>query len=201
MKGLNMSLIGPYNRQQLIKTLEDANNEFHKTYSYLTLDEFYERDGSAWSASDIIRHLIKSVKPVADAMSLPKLVLWIGWGKAKRPSHQYHEIRQIYQKALSKGINPGRFAPGYEEIPATQAEAEKRRSKILANWYKISDRLLHVLKKWSEINLDKYRLPHPVLGKLTVREIIMFTIYHNLHHINTIQQKFPRKSDEDDELL
>jgi hypothetical protein len=30
--------------------------------------------------------------------------------------------------------------------------------------------------------LDEYLLPHPLIGKLTIREILYFTIYHNLRH-------------------
>ena len=37
-------------------------------------------------------------------------------------------------------------------------------------------------EKWDEKELDEYYLPHPILGKLTVREILFFTIYHNLRH-------------------
>jgi len=31
-------------------------------------------------------------------------------------------------------------------------------------------------------SVDQYQLPHPVLGKLTIREMLFFTIYHNLRH-------------------
>jgi hypothetical protein len=38
------------------------------------------------------------------------------------------------------------------------------------------------LDKFTEEELDKYILPHPLLGKLTIREMMYFTIYHVLHH-------------------
>jgi hypothetical protein len=38
------------------------------------------------------------------------------------------------------------------------------------------------LNKFTEEELDKYILPHPLLGKLTIREMMFFTIYHVLHH-------------------
>ncbi len=39
---------------------------------------------------------------------------------------------------------------------------------------------------WSEAALDRYRLPHPLLGKLTVREMLFFTLYHNAHHLDQV---------------
>jgi hypothetical protein len=38
------------------------------------------------------------------------------------------------------------------------------------------------MDKFSEAQLDEYVLPHPILGKLTIREMLYFTIYHATHH-------------------
>ncbi len=35
---------------------------------------------------------------------------------------------------------------------------------------------------FSEAQLDALILPHPLLGKLTLREMLYFTIYHVQHH-------------------
>jgi uncharacterized damage-inducible protein DinB len=37
--------------------------------------------------------------------------------------------------------------------------------------------------------LDRLRLPHPALGKLTVREMLFFTIYHNIHHVENVVRR------------
>lgn len=42
--------------------------------------------------------------------------------------------------------------------------------------------LTQKLDKFTEEELDRYILPHPLLGKLTISEMIYFTIYHVLHH-------------------
>jgi hypothetical protein len=34
-----------------------------------------------------------------------------------------------------------------------------------------------------------YRLPHPLLGKLTVREMLFFTVYHNAHHLDQVASR------------
>ena len=38
------------------------------------------------------------------------------------------------------------------------------------------------LERMDEKQLDAYLLPHPLLGKLTLREMLYFTIYHVEHH-------------------
>jgi hypothetical protein len=42
---------------------------------------------------------------------------------------------------------------------------------------------------WSEIDLDRYRLPHPLLGKLTVREMLFFTLQHLAHHASKVEAR------------
>ena len=41
----------------------------------------------------------------------------------------------------------------------------------------------------SQADLDRYRLPHPLLGKLTVREMLFFTVYHNYHHVRSVADR------------
>ena len=42
---------------------------------------------------------------------------------------------------------------------------------------------------WGELALDRYRLPHPLLGRLTVREMLLFTLYHSVHHFNLVSTR------------
>ncbi|WP_350287698.1 hypothetical protein [uncultured Croceitalea sp.] len=39
-----------------------------------------------------------------------------------------------------------------------------------------------MIDECSEIELDTFILPHPVMGDQTLREILYFTAYHVLHH-------------------
>ena len=45
-----------------------------------------------------------------------------------------------------------------------------------------------VLRNWRDTDLDKYFLPHPLLGKLTIREMLFFTLYHDRHHVNNVRK-------------
>ncbi len=42
--------------------------------------------------------------------------------------------------------------------------------------------LISACEQWDETALDQYQVPHPVIGNLTVREMLFFTIHHNLRH-------------------
>ena len=39
-------------------------------------------------------------------------------------------------------------------------------------------KLQHKVKKYTDKNLDKLLIPHPLMGRMTLREIIMWTAHH-----------------------
>jgi hypothetical protein len=44
-------------------------------------------------------------------------------------------------------------------------------------------------KKWADSQLDQYIVPHPLLGKITLRELCYFTIYHTYHHLAIVKER------------
>lgn len=36
--------------------------------------------------------------------------------------------------------------------------------------------------------LDTYQIPHPIIGLISVREMIYFTLYHYKHHLKAINK-------------
>jgi hypothetical protein len=50
--------------------------------------------------------------------------------------------------------------------------------------------LVNNLHKWSEKNLDNTAVPHPLIGKLTLRKMLYFTIYHMKHHLKISEERY-----------
>ena len=73
----------------------------------------------------------------------------------------------------------GRYLPN-QETPRDDTGGKKK--ALLDRWSKANAELLAVAEKWDEDDLDRYQLPHPLIGNLTVREMLFCTIYHNLRH-------------------
>ncbi len=175
----------PQSRDELIAALESVHGEATELFAAVAPDDFFSRpEPEVWSAGENVIHLVKSVKAVADAMVMPKLALRGLFGTAKG-SGSYAEVKDRYLEALADGaVASGRFVP---KGPA-EAEAEMSRSRALAGWQRAGDSLVAAVGKWHERDLDKYRLPHPVLGKISVREMLCFTHYHDLHHVEIVRR-------------
>ena len=66
---------------------------------------------------------------------------------------------------------------------------EARRGKTLGRWRRAGGELRGAVGRWSEDQLDRYQLPHPAMGKMTVREVLFFTVYHNAHHARRVRER------------
>lgn len=170
----------PTDQAGILAALADANRRVAAWFSAIGSEEFFSRRPDVWSASDNLDHLVKSVRPFSTALKMPRPALQAMFGKPGRESRDYEEICRIYRAGLAQGAQAsGRY------LPEQQSPAEKsseRKEQLLASWAKASTGLVSAAEAWSEADLDLYQLPHPIIGNLTVREMLFFTIYHNLRH-------------------
>lgn len=164
------------NITEIISKLKNATAQF-KTVDSLNEQQLYAIANGKWSVAENMEHLILSVKPVNLALGLPKISLLV-FGKAIRAAMNYDEVVAYYKSKLQEGA-----------IATKDYLPTKQRSKdlLLQDFSIKHETLINKLESWSEADLDKYFLPHPILGKLSVREILFFTIYHINHHYKTIQ--------------
>jgi len=163
----------------LISALKDSNQSVAKWFTAISSDKFFTRQGEVWSASDNVDHLNRSHKPIALALKLPKITLRAMFGSPNQPSRSYEAICQVYRDQLAKGaVASGRFLPNQQ----SPENPEEVKSDLLNQFSKASGDLVSISETWDENELDNYLLPHPLIGKLTIREMLYFTIYHNLRH-------------------
>lgn len=64
-----------------------------------------------------------------------------------------------------------------------------KKDTLVKRYNRQKDKLIKKIKKQSEEKFDNYILPHPLLGKITLREMLFFTIYHNKNHLQIVTQK------------
>jgi uncharacterized damage-inducible protein DinB len=63
------------------------------------------------------------------------------------------------------------------------------KEKLLNQFAKAMDKMASsVKKKWKDPQPDQYIAPHPLLGKITLRELCYFTIHHTYHHLESIKK-------------
>lgn len=165
---------------QIAALLHESHRDFCKYISSLHEQQFLSHKEGKWSAGMQLEHIFRSVQPVRLAFELPKFMLRFIWGKSNREGRSYEALVAKYlQKLEQGGAASGRFIPkdvAYQNSVKLQ--------KMVLNEI---ERLQKLITKFSESDLDTLVLPHPLLGKLTLREMLYFTNYHVKHHRNIIE--------------
>jgi hypothetical protein len=169
----------PQSKQNILDSLANLKVPGMEFWRSIQPQRFASPFGEAWSPADTVRHLIKSTAPVAQALFSPKPGLQAMFGTASRASMPYPELVDRYHAALAAGGNAGSFAPSPSPIPADLRAWQK---DLVSKCESEIAALSAAAEPWSESDLDLYQLPHPLLGKLTVREMLFFTLYHFEHH-------------------
>jgi hypothetical protein len=169
------------NKAEIITQLQHNHQQLADYIQSLSIDEFLFRNGHKWSAGQHADHIVRSISPVNMALGLPKIAPRLLFGKANRPSKTYNELVEKYKDKLAKGgAASGRFVP--KEIGLQEKHLLP---KAIIHY---THELCNKVEKMSEEELDTYLLPHPLLGKLTFREMLYFTAYHAEHHYGLVKR-------------
>jgi hypothetical protein len=170
-------------KDALIRSWEASHQGVAAFFEALPPHIFFSRPANAWSPADNLDHLVRSVKPLVKALKLNKERLRQMFGAPTQPSRPFSEIRDAYLQLLKNGAGAGgRFVPSQQDPAAEERESAKAR--WLEEWQRLGAALTESLGDWSERELDEYVIPHPILGNLTVREMLFFISLHNVRHIS-----------------
>lgn len=163
------------NKEEIKKSLQENHSSFTECILSLSDSNFQLSTNGKWTAGQQLDHLYRSVAAVKMALSLPKFIIKLIVGKANRPSKEYDVLVDKYKLKLGQGGSAsGRYLPK----PVEPGEKKHLADKLL----RTINRICKKLDRYDEKELDFYILPHPLLGKLTLREMLYFTIYHAAHH-------------------
>ena len=169
---------------EIVMRSAEIFREFSSFCSGISNESFFRQPVEKWSVAQNVTHLITSANMTRLAYRLPKFIVRIYGGKPNRPSRSYDELVTKYTLKLEQGGRAsGRFV-------AKLVLAEEGKEKILETFNRSMSHLItSIQKNWNDLQLDLYIAPHPLLGKITLRELCYFTIYHTEHHLHIIKER------------
>lgn len=165
-------------KEQILNDLEASYISVTDILSNISAELACKDQNGKWTIAQQFKHLILSTYPVASALKKPYERL-AAFGAPTDSTMDYDTLKSTYYGHLAKGVKAiGKFVP--EEI------LEDDWPGLFKDWALIGKKFQDRLAVWSEADLDKYAIPHPILGALSVRQMLLFTILHNHHHLNGI---------------
>ncbi|TDY11265.1 DinB family protein [Meridianimaribacter flavus] len=172
-------------KESIAELLESKHQILIDVLSSQDDEKWQQGPEGKWTSGQQALHLLQSIKPLNDALSLPKFIIKYRFGKANRTVRDYTTVVNRYQERLqeSKGIV---YGPSKNmKVPLL-----KDKNYILNRLQVENKKLQYKTRKLSDKHLDTLILPHPLMGKMPLREIIMWTAYHVEHHTKQLQENY-----------
>lgn len=146
-------------------------------------DEFFRSPVDAWSPALNLKHLNKAALPLSLGLALPK-VSFLPMGKSDK-QRSYKEVRDLYLEIIKKGAGAGVFTP----LKTGEDGSEEKKLDLIKKFEKMHSTLTGRIRAWEQTDLLRYRMPHPILGLLSVREMLFFATYHLGHHAGKVLKR------------
>ena len=172
-------------KDKIAELIEDKHSELIKWLAQQPIDSWTKGPEGKWTTGQQALHLLQSIIPLNNALSMPKFLLRLKFGKANRPVRDYNTIVNRYHEKLKKV--KGKTFKGSQNMKVPRIDEKEY---ILNRLQTESKKLQYKTNKINDTNLDTVVLPHPLMGKMPVRELIMWTAYHVEHHTETLKAKY-----------
>lgn len=172
-------------KDDIILKLEEKHQTLLNWLKQHEDDNWESGPENKWTTGQQALHLLQSIKTLNFALSLPKFILKYRFGKSNRDVRDFNTVVNRYNERL-KDVEVRTFGPSQNmKIPKL-----KEKQYVLDRLQTENKKLQYKTDKWTDDQLDNYILPHPLMGKMPVREIIMWTAYHVEHHTNTLKDNY-----------
>lgn len=169
-------------RSSLIALLNDTVNQFNELVSELDKTEFETNYNMKWSAGQDLLHLIKLLRILNFAYVIPKFILTLLYGSNTSAPRSHDTLQSMYKNALAGGAKaPNLYIP--------KPVFFEQKADLILKHSLLNKKFVEKINKHTEEDLDKYLLPHPILGKVSLRELAIFTSFHTQHHYELLKLK------------
>jgi hypothetical protein len=180
---MNDPISPPETHDRITHALEAQSLELEAFLKAIPSSQFFEGSNESWSPAHHTRHVIQAIDLLTYGLTTPERQRPAPEGTC---SKTYTEIRDAYRTALGDGVQVGGpFVP----LLQTRSDHATYQSEIIAGLQHAIRQFSGALSGWPEERLDSFTLKHPLLGPLTIREMALFTLYHNEHHRAGIEKR------------
>lgn len=167
------------NQSELLKKLKSEFSDMENLANTFEEEAFFKQPhAEKWSAAQNIVHLNFVAKSIIGALKDPSVLA--ANGKADRASRDFDTVRDTYLSGLAVWQAKG--------MPYRHLNTEGVKSNLLLDFKTLHQGLMSQAALLSEEDWDTLQLPHPVLGLMTLREMLYFATYHIRHHFNIVEK-------------
>ncbi|MEQ6122793.1 DinB family protein [Pseudotenacibaculum sp. MALMAid0570] len=173
------------NKENIVSIIEQKHQELFDWLANSSEENWEKGPDERWTTGQQILHLVNTGKMLNKALKYPKFILKYKFGTSNRPSRSYEDVAKRYQERLTENKERAKeFNKGLRK-PLT-----KEKQELTDSLQVLSKKLQYKTSKFKDKHLDTLLLPHPLMGRMTLREIIMWSAYHTEHHLQILKNDY-----------
>jgi len=169
------------NQEAICGELRRKHELFISYMNGLSAGDYEYRYAQKWTAGQQLQHIVLCVAPLVQVFGMDKAAIAERFGTTDRAGRSYEALKNEYNSRLGDGGRaPDRYVP--------EDAAISRREELTGALKNEVDRLCIHIGRFSEPELDTLLIPHPLLGSLSLREMLYNALYHVEHHQQLTQR-------------
>ncbi len=172
-------------KEDIVQLLEDSHQALITFLENQPNDLWTKGPKGKWTTGQQALHLLQSIKKLNDALCLPKFILKYKFGTSNRELRDFDTIIKRYQERLEAAQGVTFKASRNMKIPPLSDKPY-----ILTRLQMEHKKLQYKTMKISDSNLNNLVVPHPLMGKMPLREIIMWTAHYVNHHSKILKERY-----------
>jgi len=173
----------PATRSEIVAALESNAESIATSFSPLPDTVVVTGDPEHWGPAHHLVHLTMTSKAIARGLRSGTLPLH----PAGR-SRSYGELIEVATTSLASASKEQLLERGRAVVVAPGAS----RSGLVEELVRASAELRAAAEAWRDEDLDRHALTHPYMGTLTVREMLLFCVFHERHHLKRVRASLGR---------
>jgi len=170
----------PVTMLEIIEALESNAHSVAELFPGIPERLFFDGDPDHWSPAHHLAHLTQASESVGPALWSETLPL-----HPTRRSRTYAEVRDAAAASVAATHKDRLREMGRKVVIAPGLT----RADIVNAFGSASANVRTAAAAWSEDELDRHALRHPLIGQLTVREMLLFFVVHERHHLKLVRAR------------
>jgi hypothetical protein len=172
-------------KKEIVDILEAKHQDLFDWLETISDEQWVQGPQDRWTAGQHILHLADSAQLLNKALGYPKFLIKYKFGTSNRPSGDYKEVAKRYEERLAESQEKAAKYNIDLKVPTVNDRKHLKQKLQILN-----KKLQYKTNKLKDKHLDTLLLPHPLMGRMTLREIIMWTAHHTEHHVEILKKDY-----------
>jgi len=175
----------PSTTPEVLAALESSARDIAAFFSSQPDEVLFTGDPDHWGPAHHLVHLTRTSAVIERGLrsrTLPR--------HSTGHSRTYAEVRDAATSSLGATSRERLLEMGREVVIGPHPTC----AELVQSFLSASARLREAAMAWSEEDLDRRALTHPLIGELTAREMLLFCVVHERHHLKLVRTRLGQQA-------